>query len=1508
LRGALTATTYSDPTTIKLPGSTITIPSTSAVIGSTETPISTNVSALVGLLGYLDTLAKNLINNANSFILTHPDPSTWGTYFDKNGAFEKAVNDTITDEKLSGASVITGKKNGVVNQRTSPVIVDTRTDGSSLSYTNVAFKDFKIALSNNCTIGTSTTSRFCGGGMVGAFSNSNSSATVGAITDSLFTGNIVTVGYTLYGSGMVGAFSNSGSATVGNISGSLFTKNTVTTNSNTHDLVGVGVVGAYSNTGSATVGDISGSTFSGNIVTVNGTYGPWGSGVVGAYGAGQANIVNTDVPVTVGNIIGSFFTRNEIKASQGNLRGGGVVGAGTGGTPSTATVGDIIGSAFAGNTVTVAGNTSTGSGNSGLWGGGVVGVFSNSDTGSAVVGDIIGSLFTRSSVTVNNSGSHLGGGGVVGAFSSGTATVGTITGSTFSKNTIKTIIGNLIGGGVVGAYGNTSATLEKISDSHFIGENEITVADTLTGGGIAAAYSNTGSATLGEISKSSFSENEIKVGNTLTGGGVAAAYSNAGSVSIGEISGSLFAGNTVKTTTGTLTGGGMVGAYGSASAIIEKISDSQFIGENKITVADTLSGGGIAAVYSSTGPATLGEISKSSFSENEIKIGNTLTGGGVVGAFSQSGNASIEKISDSHFTGENKITIVGDLTGGGIAAVYSTIGSASIGEISKSSFSENEIKVGNTLSGSGVVGAFSQSGNASIEKISDSHFIGENKITVAGALSGGGIAAVYSSTGPATLVEISRSAFSKNEIKVGNTLNGGGVVGAFSQSGNAAIEKISDSAFTENTLTVTNGNLAGGGVVGAFSQSGSTSIGAISGSTFTGNTIKASSGALYGGLLYSGDDLTIENSSFTNNTFAADTFFGTVSIDTSKSGTDFDPNTHTVTLEAADGKTTRFQGNTANRSNSNSIAFRNIQTPGISAASAVLNIITHTTSSTVALHDPIWVNLVSDSNDEKTFNMTASGNGQFLWAGKNNVSTVTTENTPIGGTLILGSGSDKLTTTLQPDFSLVAPLHTVFVGSQATLDFMSTTSQPVTLQVSHLTIDNGGTLNARLGSAIRSDINSDSGNFDATGANLNFYVPSHYDIVRSPAVLTVSGTADISYSTVDVEFDGSSPTLHVGDKIVLIDASENQENKEDNSLTPANIDEPIQGAGKQGFSLIYDLVLKNDDLQLWAEVPEGGINANPQTQALAEGQLSGLAFLTEVADLAEKSLPFVAELTRVAPGPQAFGTVSGSTVRYETGSHIDADGSHLITGLAVGASLPQHQSALGVFFEYGSGNTRTHNDFANAARVKGQGDTEYQGLGFLGRVDFADTSASHPYLQAALHNGRVQTNFHSPDLKDDQDRRARFKSRSTYYGATLTMGYHWKLGERTGFDLYAKYLWIHENSDSVRLSTGETVKFDALDSRRVRFGTRYNRHLNETKTLRGYIDLAWERELDGKAKAKIQGSRIDAPTLKGNTGIAELGLTFVPNPASPLSLDVGLQGYAGKREGIMGNIKVNYRF
>ncbi|MDR3038297.1 MAG: autotransporter outer membrane beta-barrel domain-containing protein, partial [Candidatus Adiutrix sp.] len=146
----------------------------------------------------------------------------------------------------------------------------------------------------------------------------------------------------------------------------------------------------------------------------------------------------------------------------------------------------------------------------------------------------------------------------------------------------------------------------------------------------------------------------------------------------------------------------------------------------------------------------------------------------------------------------------------------------------------------------------------------------------------------------------------------------------------------------------------------------------------------------------------------------------------------------------------------------------------------------------------------------------------------------------------------------------------------------------------------------------------------------------------------------------------------------------------------------------------------------------------------------------------------------------------------------------------------------------------------------------------------------------------------------------------TYYGLHLGTGYIWNINEQASLDLYGKYFGAHQNGDSVKLSTNDPVRFEDVDSQRLRGGARFSYAVNES--VSPYIGAAYEHEFDGRAKAATYGYAIEAPELTGGTGIGELGLNFKPSPTLPLSLDLGVQGYVGQREGVTGSLQIKFEF
>jgi hypothetical protein len=67
-------------------------------------------------------------------------------------------------------------------------------------------------------------------------------------------------------------------------------------------------------------------------------------------------------------------------------------------------------------------------------------------------------------------------------------------------------------------------------------------------------------------------------------------------------------------------------------------------------------------------------------------------------------------------------------------------------------------------------------------------------------------------------------------------------------------------------------------------------------------------------------------------------------------------------------------------------------------------------------------------------------------------------------------------------------------------------------------------------------------------------------------------------------------------------------------------------------------------------------------------------------------------------------------------------------------------------------------------------------------------------------------------------------------------------------------------------------------------------------TVKAYAGFALDREFSEETKAATNGRKIDAATLKGTTGIGEVGLTAMPSLGRPLFRDFEIQGITPDEE------------
>ena len=399
-----------------------------------------------------------------------------------------------------------------------------------------------------------------------------------------------------------------------------------------------------------------------------------------------------------------------------------------------------------------------------------------------------------------------------------------------------------------------------------------------------------------------------------------------------------------------------------------------------------------------------------------------------------------------------------------------------------------------------------------------------------------------------------------------------------------------------------------------------------------------------------------------------------------------------------------------------------------------------------------------------------------------------------------------------------------------------------------------------------------TGNLNAEGSTMNFVLPT-----SGATALTVTGTANIDGATIGVDASAIDMLLEAGDSFVLIDATDMV-----GSPTTGKID-PVQF----GATLVYDFGVDVTNNQLLASVES--VNVREESKILSEGFLAGSILLNQTGDM-------IAQRTEQARCGAFFDITFGDS-RYNTGSHVDMKGFSLLTGLTCCVNTTNGKMTYGAFFEYGNGNDTGL--YVTGAR--GNSDVYHYGGGVLGRLNLRNSV----YAEGSFRAGGVDNGFTS-NLLDGAGNAAGYDSSSAYIGTHLGLGRKLKLSSRNTLDLYSKYFWTHQNGDRVTLSTNDPVKFAGIDSHRMRLGGRSNYVVN--RRLSTYLGAAWEHEFAGTARATTYGYAIDSPSLRGSTGIGELGVSVKPQRALPLAFDFGVQGYLGKREGVAGSAQVRWAF
>lgn len=273
------------------------------------------------------------------------------------------------------------------------------------------------------------------------------------------------------------------------------------------------------------------------------------------------------------------------------------------------------------------------------------------------------------------------------------------------------------------------------------------------------------------------------------------------------------------------------------------------------------------------------------------------------------------------------------------------------------------------------------------------------------------------------------------------------------------------------------------------------------------------------------------------------------------------------------------------------------------------------------------------------------------------------------------------------------------------------------------------------------------------------------------------------------------------------------------------------------------------------------VKVSESSKTLAEALLGSVAFVTQgaefVADEGMRSIRAAAKEGSFT----AFGAMAGGYNRYETGSHVDVEG----FSLAVGTAGRINNLTLAGFVEAGWASSESH-----VASTEADADHDYYGVGT-----------------------------------------AKYDADGLYATAHIGAGYVFDLTPDVKLDAYGRYLLSYVEGDDVTLESDAKERFsmDDTTTHAVRLGARLE---GAFQTFDWYAGLAYEHVFDGKAEGELKfagaTAALDAPSLKGDSAIVDLGFTMKPEANGPWTIGVGLKGYAGDRRGGTGSVNVLYTF
>ena len=394
-------------------------------------------------------------------------------------------------------------------------------------------------------------------------------------------------------------------------------------------------------------------------------------------------------------------------------------------------------------------------------------------------------------------------------------------------------------------------------------------------------------------------------------------------------------------------------------------------------------------------------------------------------------------------------------------------------------------------------------------------------------------------------------------------------------------------------------------------------------------------------------------------------------------------------------------------------------------------------------------------------------------------------------------------------------------------------------------------------------------------------------------VLTITAGAknDLANTEIYLNSIAGGSKIAVGDTMTLIESSNNVDlgiNKDNVKVSNSF----FAGVAAQGTGTA---TVKDDGS---VEFKVNTFKLNDQIDLVAENRAVAAAFVNQGTDLISDSLDTISRDSNY--GVKTFAAVHGNRSKYDVNSDIKINGWSVIAGVGNADKFDNgSEFSWGVFYENGSGNYRTYNEFNNEF-FRGDGSLVYNGGGIAARYE----NKNGVYTEGSLRAGMLKSDMDNA-LRDGAGNFYGYESESAYYGAHIGIGKIISLSESSDLDVYGKFFHTYTEGDSFKVANDE-FEFNSINSDRLRIGARITS--NKENKFSTYYGLAYEYEFNGDADMTAQGLKAPTQSLQGSSVMAEVGFNYQPTPDSPWSFDINMRGYTGERQGGSFNVQATYTF